>query len=125
IAGLRNHGSFPPWRTGMGACHRRIDRKFIHKHQVWRGHSRLFARKVRSPYRVRFTRPPGLFFRVRAKTSSQRQTVLIWTLTRFLFLIPSRSSAIVASGCPPPKPTSPPLSSLASLALAPPPWGKG
>src|SRR2546428_4176782 len=124
-AGLSHHGSFPPWRPGMGARHRRMDGKFIHKHQVGRGQARLFGRKVRPRYRVRFTRPTGLFFLVRAKASSQRQTVLTLTLTRFLFLIPARSSASVASGCSATRAASTPRSSLSSLALAPPPCGNG
>src|SRR5262245_49441022 len=99
LAGLCHSGSFPPGRTGMGTCYRRVDRKFIYENQRWPGQARRLGHKLRPCYRVRFTRPPGLFFRVRAKASTQRQTVLTLTRTRVLFLIPSRSSARVASGC--------------------------
>jgi hypothetical protein len=125
LAGLRHPSSFSPGRTGRGARHRRIERHFIHKHQRWRGQARLVSRKIRPRYRVRFPRPPGLFSRVRAQASTQRQTVLTLTLTRVLFLLPSRSSARVASGCSAPKSTSTSRSVLSSLGLAPPPCGNG
>src|SRR5215510_4293634 len=109
----------------MGARHRRIDRKFIHKHQVGGRQLRLFGHKVCPRYQVCCTRPAGLFFRVRAKASSQRQTALTLTLTRFFFLIPSQSSASVTSGCSATRSTNTSRSALSSLGLAPPPCGNG
>ncbi len=125
IDGFGDCGAFPPWCPGIRAGHGSVDGKFVYEDQAQRGQRGLFGSKLRARYRVRFTGPPGLFFRVRASSASQRQTVLRLTLTRFFFLIPWRSSSRVASGWAATNSASTRRSSVASLALAPPPWGRG
>src|ERR1043165_958428 len=99
IERLQDDRSLSPWCPGMSAGHHRIDRKFVHNPQARGGPALLFCRKLRSCYWIRFAGPPRLFFRVRANAANQRQTVLMLTLTRFVFLSQSRSSSRVASGC--------------------------